>query len=218
MTRTLDRASPFSLSIGLHIVLVLFAAGLHFFTLSKSKKVDFEVIEIPPNIPANLNLQPPKEMDRPKPPPKPERREVFGASRKSIQTTDITPDTAEIKAGNTVAKENDNLKLNADDADSIPIPADAYLITSMPAPLSKEYIPYPPEAKKAEIEGSVVMEMIIDDEGRVRQVTVIRGPGYGLDEAAAEAMKKVRFRPGKIGEKNVPVKFRYTYTFKLERM
>jgi TonB family protein len=212
------RASPFSLSVAFHFALVLIAAGLHFITPLKAKRVSVEVIDIPHAAPAPLNLQPPKEIDRPKPKPEPKQRQVFGANRKSIQADASASDAVEVKAGNTVAKEMDDLKLNDKDADAIPIPADDYLVTSMPVMISAVRIPYPPKAKKAGIEGPVVMDMIIDDQGKVRQVTLVRGPGYDLNDAAIEAMKQVQFRPGKIGEKSVPVKFRYTYRFVLDRM
>jgi protein TonB len=218
MTTLVQRSSSFSLSVVVHIVLVLVVVGLEFITPSKPKRIAVEVYEIPQAPSAQLNLQPPKEIEKPKAPPKPEQRQVFGASRKAIQTETPTADTVEVKAGNTVAKEMDKLKLNDKDADSIPIPADDYLVTSMPILISQVRIPYPPQAKKAGIEGAVVMEMIIDDQGKVRQVTLVRGPGYDLNDAAMEAMKQVQFRPGKIGDKNVAVKFRYTYRFVLDHM
>ncbi len=218
MTTLVQRTSPFSLSVGVHIILVCIVLGLQFVTPTKAKKVMVEVFEIPPSTPTALNLQPPKEMDKPKPEPKPEQRKVFGTNRKSIQAENPTADTVEIKAGNTVAKEMDDLKLDANDADSIPIPADDYLVTSMPVLISQVRIPYPPKAKQAGIEGAVVMDMIIDDQGKVRQVTLVRGPGYDLNDAAINAMKQVQFRPGKIGDKNVAVKFRYTYRFVLDHM
>jgi periplasmic protein TonB len=218
MTSLVQRSSPFSLSVGVHVFLVLIVVGLQFAAPLRGRKVAIEVIEIPPSTPAALNLQPPKEIDRPKPETKPEQRQVFGANRKSIQSENPTADTVEIKAGNTVAKEMDDLKLDANDADSIPIPADDYLVTSMPVLVSQVRIPYPAKAKKAGVEGAVVMDMIIDDQGKVRQVSLVRGPGYDLNDAALEAMKQVQFRPGKIGEKSVAVKFRYTYRFVLDHM
>jgi protein TonB len=115
-----------------------------------------------------------------------------------------------------VAKEMDNLKLDANDADSIPIPTDDYLVTSMPVLTSEIRISYPPQAKQASIEGPVVMDLIIDDQGKVRQVSLVRGPGYGLDEAAIEAIQKFQFRPAQIADKSVAVKIRYTYRFILE--
>lgn len=218
MTTVVQRTSPFSLSVVVHVILVLIVTGLHLVAPSKKKRVEIEVIDIPTAAPAHLNLNPPKEMDRPKPQPKPEQRQVFGTSRKSIQADASQADAVEVKAGNTVAKEMDDLKLTDQDADSIPIPADDYLVTSMPVLISPVQIPYPPKAKRDNIEGPVVMDMIIDDQGRVRQVTLVRGPGYDLNDAAIEAMKQVRFRPGKVGEKNVPVKLRYTYRFRLDHM
>ncbi len=219
MSTQVQRSSPFSLSVIIHVALVLIVVGLQYVTSSKSKRVAIEVYDIPPTVaPAQLNLQPPKEMAPPKPEPKPEQRQVFGANRKTIQDANPTADTVAVKAGNTVAKEMDDLKLKEDDPDSIPIPADDYLVTSMPVLISEVKIPYPPLAKRAEIEGAVVMDMIIDDQGKVRQVTLVRGPGYDLNDAAMDAMKRVQFRPGKVGDKNVAVKFRFTYRFRLDHM
>jgi periplasmic protein TonB len=62
--------------------------------------------------------------------------------------------------------------------------------------------PYPEEAKKNEIEGTVVLKVTINDEGVVTDVKVLRGLGFGLDDAAAAAMRKHRFKPAiKDGEK-----------------
>lgn len=214
---SLTKNNPLLISTLLHLGISALFFGLHFSHLNISKKnIAIEVFEIPPHQNSNLQLQPSKPKEAPKPEPIKEKpREVFGLSRKAI--TDDSPNGAavEVKAGNTVAKENDNLKLNDKDLDSIPIPADDYLVTSMPVLVTVVRIPYPPQAKKADIQGAVLMEMIVDDQGTVRDVKVIRGPGYGLDEAAVEAMKKAKFRPGKIGEKAVAVKFRYKYVFEI---
>jgi protein TonB len=44
-------------------------------------------------------------------------------------------------------------------------------------------------------EGSVVLEVEIDEAGRVTDVQVIRGLAFGLSEAAAEAVRQWRYRP-----------------------
>lgn len=204
------------LSASLHLAIVSVGVAVQLMPFQRSiKNIDIEVYEIPPTANPTLQLQPSKPKETPKPVPLEKPREVFGLSRKAIQAESSDSAAIEVKAGNTVAKENDDLKLDDKDADSIPIPADDYLVTSMPVLVTVVRIPYPQQAKKSDIQGAVVMEMIVDDQGQVREIKVIRGPGFGLDDAAVEAMKKAKFRPGKIGDKAVAVKFRYKYVFEI---
>jgi len=207
---------PLTQSTLIHLVLVLGAAFLFYKPKTEKRIVKFEVYENIKVVPKTLNLEPPKaERAKPAPPP-PETKKVFGVSRKALTTSATDASTAEVKSGNTVAKEMDDLKLDPNDADSLPIPADEFLVTSMPVLVSEVRIPYPEEAKKAGIEGPVVMDLLIDEQGKVRQVTLIKGPGFGLNDAALAAIKNFQFRPARIKEQSVAVKIRYTYRFVLE--
>lgn len=180
-----------------------------------SQKIPIEVLAYPKAPPSGLQLQPTKTQIEEKK-SEPIVKKVFGVSRKAITTNDTSENTAQIKQGNTIAKENDGLKLEKEDPDSIPIPTDDYLITTQVALLSDVKVPYPPEAKKNNVEGPVVMDLVIDQNGKVKAVELIRGPGSGLNEAALEAVKSFRFRPAKVGDQTVAVKIRYTYRFVLE--
>jgi protein TonB len=208
--------SPIRLSLGLHFA-ALAVAGLLILTSTFKWKsnIDIEVFEIPPSANPTLNLQPTKvEPVKPESIEKP--RSVFGVSRKAITATTDTENLAEVKQGNTVAKAEDDLTLNKDDADSLPIPADDYMVSSMPRLKSEIRIPYPAQAKKEGVEGPVVMDLLIDNTGKVRKVDLIKGPGSGLNEAAVAAVSNFEFSPARIGEQNVAVKIRYTYRFVLE--
>lgn len=215
-TETAFWRQPLSLSIMGHLLVVLLIAILSFKPKTKITKINIEVFENPKVAPKTLNLEPPKIEKIKPPPPPPETKQVFGVSRKALTTNDSSGSAAEVKLGNTVAKEQDNLKLDPNDADSLPIPADDYLVSSMPQLLTEMRIPYPEEAKKAGIEGPVVMDLLIDDQGSVRQVNLIKGPGFGLNEAALAAIKNFKFRPARIQDQPVAVKIKYTYRFILE--
>lgn len=215
-TETAFWRQPLSLSIMGHLLVVLLIAILSFKPKTKITKINIDVFENPKVAPKTLNLEPPKIEKIKPPPPPPETKQVFGVSRKALTTNDSSGSAAEVKLGNTVAKEQDNLKLDPNDADSLPIPADDYLVSSMPQLLTEMRIPYPEEAKKAGIEGPVVMDLLIDDQGSVRQVNLIKGPGFGLNEAALAAIKNFKFRPARIQDQPVAVKIKYTYRFILE--
>ncbi|MBI4903629.1 MAG: energy transducer TonB [Acidobacteria bacterium] len=51
------------------------------------------------------------------------------------------------------------------------------------------------EARKARVEGTVVLVVEVDEQGRAQNIQLRRSLGLGLDERAIEAVKKWRFRP-----------------------
>lgn len=137
---------------------------------------------------------------------------MFGANKKSSGSEKAV----EVKAGNTLAKTPDAEKLRPEDADSLPIPTDEYLVSQMPVLLSDFRAPYPPDAKKKKIAGDIILELLVDSSGAVRDARVLKGIGFGLDEAALAAVKLAKFKPARVGEQSVAVKIRYTYRFSLE--
>lgn len=207
------KLSPWQFSAIIHGIIFAFFISFNFIS-NETKNLDFTVLEYPtPTIQQQAPPQEPAKLQK-----KiiiPEKKAVFGTARSSL--TSDTDQGENIKIGNTVAKEADNTKLNADDPESLPIPADEFLVSQMPSMSSDVIIPYPPEAKKRGIQGSVIMDLLIDASGNVRSVQVLEGPGFGLNEAAANAAKLFKFSPAKIGDEFVAVKIRYSYKFILEK-
>ena len=74
---------------------------------------------------------------------------------------------------------------------------------------------YPSDARLRELEGSVVVETVIDEEGNPTEVRVVRGLLDSMDAAALEAVRKWRFQPATRHGKPVRVVFRVTVDFKL---
>jgi TonB family protein len=54
---------------------------------------------------------------------------------------------------------------------------------------------YSDEAKLRRIEGTVTLELEFGATGEIRVLRVVQGLGYGLDEAAEQAAKRIRFKP-----------------------
>jgi protein TonB len=52
------------------------------------------------------------------------------------------------------------------------------------------------DARKAKLQGVVMLYAEVDTNGRLRNIRVTRGLGLGLEEKAIEAVKQWRFRPG----------------------
>ena len=66
----------------------------------------------------------------------------------------------------------------------------------LPKVLSNPKPDYTEEARKARTEGVVVLRGIVRKDGTIDSIRVVRGLGYGLDEAAIHTiMNKWRFRP-----------------------
>ncbi len=70
-------------------------------------------------------------------------------------------------------------------------------------------------AKKAGIEGRVILQFIVDEQGRVTKPKVIRGIGGRCDEEALRALQTVHFQPGTQSGKRVKVKMSLPITFRL---
>lgn len=78
-------------------------------------------------------------------------------------------------------------------------------------------IKYPEMAMKAGIEGRVVVQFVIDENGNVTNPVVVRGIGGGCDEEALRAVKQVKFTPGRQRGKPVKVRYSLPVSFKLEK-
>ncbi len=204
---------PWQFSFLLHAVFSLFIAAVLIQRSTTTENVDIEVIENPVQA---TTSSPPKEIAQPV---KKEQvvpaKAVFGVSRKAM--LDESGAGESVKLGNTVTTAPDTKKLSDDDPDSLPIPAEEFLVSQMPTLVSEVRVPYPAEAKKRGIQGAVVMDILVDSAGKVRQATLVEGPGFGLNEAALEAVKGFQFKPALIENRAVAVKVRYAYRFVLER-
>lgn len=75
---------------------------------------------------------------------------------------------------------------------------------------------YPDEAKRADVEGTVRLRVTVDVEGKVVDVKLVSGPGYGLDDAARRAITRCRFKPAIKNGEAVSTSFTYNYIFQLD--
>jgi TonB family protein len=71
-----------------------------------------------------------------------------------------------------------------------------------PKPLSKVMPVFPPEARREQVWGDVVMDVTLNEDGSVEQVDIIDGPAL-LVEAATTAVKQWRYHPLRVKGKPV---------------
>jgi len=77
---------------------------------------------------------------------------------------------------------------------------------------------YPESARSAGVSGPVLLEAIIDEEGKVRDIKVVKSPegDTTLSRAAEEAVKQWRYEPATLDGQAVAVLAKITVKFRLE--
>lgn len=99
------------------------------------------------------------------------------------------------------------------------IPFSVEIMPEMKGGIEKLYskIKYPELAIKQGIEGRVVVQFVVDENGRVSKPEIIRSIGGGCDEEVLRVIKLMRFTPGVQNGQLVKVKMKQSVFFKLQR-
>lgn len=80
-----------------------------------------------------------------------------------------------------------------------------------------EALIYPGEARDAGVEGKVYVQFVVDKDGTLTEIQVVKGPDHGLHAAAVAAMKTIEpFKPAKQRGKAVKQRLVLPITFKLD--
>ena len=118
--------------------------------------------------------------------------------------------------------------LDGDDAPYIFLliaPADSGEAESAPVPVRGDIRPpiaidttpanYTEQARREQIEGVVILETVIEKDGTVSEVEVLKGLPHGLSEAAAAAIRQWRFEPATKAGEPIAVSYYLTVDFRL---
>jgi TonB family protein len=152
---------------------------------------------------------PPKELPPPDRPPDSDDSSttpVFGVTMESTSQAGRGP---AVPIGNS-PRAPQRRETKPDQPASAPpaAPVAAYEVTVMPLPQGRCTPRYTDEARQAAAEGTVVLDLIVGETGRTREIKVVSGLPYGLTEAAVAALKECRFTPGEKDGTPVPVRVR----------
>ncbi|GAB3931465.1 energy transducer TonB [Larkinella terrae] len=78
-------------------------------------------------------------------------------------------------------------------------------------------IRYPPAASRANVSGRVFVSFVVNTDGSIQDVSVLKGLGFGTDEEAMRVVKSMpKWRPGKQSGRPVRVKYNLPINFQLE--
>ncbi len=85
-----------------------------------------------------------------------------------------------------------------------------------PIEISRVKPQYPEAARKARMQGVVILEAIITKDGSVSDVRILRGINPLLDNAAMRAVQQWKYKPATFNGRPVPVYLTVTVTFTLQ--
>lgn len=210
LTSRRERRRPWPLitAVAAHGALLL----LHFPAITE--------IEAEPETKSYVRLvQPPRFQ-----PPEPEVLEIRKPRAKKVFVPDPTPEDPEPLLQE-MEIEPDLRLPEVDDLFDLPsgpppVPRDSGPIAvggDVEAPVVIERIApkYTELARKTRTEGVVVLKAVIDREGRVVDIKLLKPLPFGLDQAAIEAASKWRFTPATLHGKPVAVYMNLTVNFQL---
>ena len=103
-------------------------------------------------------------------------------------------------------------------AQPAPAPAEARpQLTKPPKLVHFVEAPFPPSETAAQSGASVVLEILIDETGKVSAARVIGAASPAFDAAALQAARGFEFEPAEIDGKPAPIKIQYRYEFVLQQ-
>ena len=195
------------ISLGLLII------SFKYFPKFQKMKVD---IEAPQELVDVEDVEATKQETAPPPPPKPPIP-IEAPSDEEIEDIELEETELDLDAEITAPPPPPVEEASNEDEEPVFFMA----VEEMPGPIGgiaaiQSKIVYPEIAKRAGVEGRVFVKAFVDENGTVQKVELIKGIGAGCDEAAMDAVKKTRFKPGKQRGKAVKVQVSIPVLFKLQ--
>lgn len=197
--------------ISLIAALVLMIVAFKFFPDLGGKEVK---LEGPQELFTVEDIQQTKQENRPPPPPKPPIP-IEAPADEVLEDIEISETEIDINQTIEAPPPKEDKKIIEEE------PQYFVAVEEMPEPIGgiqaiQQKIVYPEIAKRAGVEGKVYVLAFVDENGDVRDAKIIKGIGAGCDEAALDAVKKTKFKPGKQRGKPVRVQVSIPVVFKLQ--
>lgn len=198
------------LILSLLALLILFNIHLSFRNNEQFTVPDQETVKMTDIVQTKINQKPP-------PPPVPQV--PVAVSNDAIVQDHLNFTSSELSIGTPIdlpAKPpSENKKATKDQKDQIFIAVQKMpRLIGGPAAIEKN-IHYPKMALKAGIEGTVIVQFVVSPKGIPIDLKIVRSVGAGLDQAALNAVRKVRFTPGIQRGRPVPVRMTVPVRFEL---
>jgi TonB family protein len=105
----------------------------------------------------------------------------------------------------------------------VPVPAEPLPAGTEALPLTAPHVlyldvpAYPAGARETGLEGRVLVELLIDGLGEVKEATVTETTSTIFNSAAVAAARRCHFEPGKLGDQPIAFRWQVPFEFKLTR-
>lgn len=200
-------------------------------TKLKDEKIDEKPIDLPPPPPppevkppevATIKFLPPEpkpdeEVKNEEPPPKVEELEkviISNVTKKGIESDQVAAAPPPIEAPKAVEIEKpreDEIFTTVEQNPEFPGG-----IKEMYSFIGKN-LKYPSAAQRANVSGKVFAKFVVEKDGSLGDVQILKGIGFGCDEEAQRVLKSMpKWNPGKQNGRNVRVFFTMPISFVLE--
>lgn len=197
------------LQLGMVVVLLIFITAMKVQFESKKQNVDLtqeqEVVEME-------EVTQTQQEEKPPPPPRPQVP-VEVPNDEIIEDQDINID-ADINMDEPLPEPEEPQQEEEEEDFFVAVENMPELKGGLGALQQK--ITYPEMARKAGIEGRVIIQFIVNENGEVEDPKVIRGIGGGCDKEALRVVKTAEFEPGRQRGNPVRVQYSLPITFKLQ--
>lgn len=196
-------------------------------------KEDFSKEEAPKSLKQMVPRQTetPKPLSKVKTEVKPPKRETASPSKKetsekeerieSSPLTDIPPHQEEKEApvglsADVPGPTGGGVPAAEGKPASVPVAED--IIRAVPAYQNNPPPEYPKMARRRGYEGTVVLEVLVNRDGKVKDLRMLKSSGYDiLDSAAEESVREWVFEPGSVGGRKVDMWVRVPVRFELKQ-
>ena len=208
----LKRSYVINIQVGLIGVLIFF---ITIFKLNLNFGSDFEIIDKEQEVIEMEEVIQTEQETTPPPPPRPPQPEP-------VPDDEIVEDQFfDLDADMDLDAPMDMPPPPPPDDDEDEEPEVFQVVEDMPEPVGGmqaiyENLTYPDAARRSGIEGRVIIQFIVDENGDVQNPQVIRGIGGGCDEAAIEAIQSVEWSVGRQRGRPVRVQFQLPIMFRLQ--
>ena len=197
--------------ISLLIVIVLFNIHLNFNNTDKFTVPDQETVKMAQVVQTKINQKPP-------PPPVPEvpvavPNDAIINDQPNFMSSELTLDSPLKLPAQPPSDEAENSAKKKQPKIFVVVEKMPRLIGGLEA-LEKN-IHYPKMAREAGIEGTVIVQIVVNKKGIPTDPHIIRSVVGGLDKAAIQAVEKARFTPGIQRGRPVPVRMSIPVRFEL---
>ena len=149
--------------------------------------------------------------------PKKKVRRVYGLKKvysKGLGSGNGGGDAVVAKLGNTLDVPVDTVK--ATKADLKGEVKSVTKVDKMPKILNQKKPEYTPEMKENQVEGKVKARVLVDIDGLVKKIVILKDLGFGTKEESIKAIQRMKFEPGFLAGEPVAIWIPLTFNFKLQ--